>query len=78
MVAWNFDVKSKMSLETFQTHDRVDVPNFLLRLLVLIGHLYFEFYVVWCGSENGCREDVCLKEIRLHALKYDIYSWFNN
>ena len=40
----------------------VDVPKLAL---TLIGHLYFEWYVVRCGSKNGYEKDMCLKETRL-------------
>ena len=33
----------------------------------LMGRMYFEWYVVGCGSKNGYQKDVCLKEIGLRA-----------
>ena len=43
---------------------KADVPN-------LVTYLYqtpiFEWYVVRCGSKNRYQNDLCLKEIGLHA-----------
>ena len=33
----------------------------------LIETPIFEWYVVWCGSKNGYRKDMCLHEITLRA-----------
>ena len=33
----------------------------------LMGHMYFEWYVVGCGFENGYQKDVYFKEIGLRA-----------
>ena len=35
--------------------------TFLIRIFI------FEWFVVWCGSNNGCRKEECLKEIGLRA-----------
>lgn len=44
------------------TIDNPYLVSFLIRMHV------FEWYVVWCGSKNGCQEDMCLtKKIGLHA-----------
>ena len=34
-------------------------------LFIIIGHLWFEWYAVWCGFHNKCQKHTCLKRISL-------------
>ena len=57
-----------------RVQDKVDNPysvTFLIRTPVI------EWYVVWCGTKNGYQKGMCLKEVGLHAQKYDNHSMFN-
>ena len=46
--------------------NKVDVPN---SVIFLNCTPIFEWYVIRCGSKNGCHEDRCLRKIRLRAQK---------
>ena len=43
---------------------KVDMPNSVTHL---IWTPIFEWYVARCGSKNGYKKDMCLKEIALRA-----------
>ena len=43
---------------------KVDVPN---SVVYLNQTSIFEWYMVWCGFKNGYQNDMCLKEIGIHA-----------
>ena len=49
----------------------------LIWLLVSIGHMYFDWYMVWRGSKNRYQKDTPLKKIGLHAQNLINHSRLN-
>ena len=47
--------------------DRISHLHKIIPILVLSGHLYFEWCMVRCGSKDGNQNNMYLKEIGLCA-----------